>query len=78
MLNPIFWKKVPWQKHTGRWEIEKRQIPSIKMLFNTNSKDHEHPSIRLFAIEQDTIGKLKKTKKKHSTQEPRIPPKTVL
>ena len=32
------------------------------MLFKTNTKGHKHPSIRLFIIEQDTIGKPKKTK----------------
>ena len=31
------------------------------MLFKTNTKGHKHPSIKLF-IEQDTIGKPKKTK----------------
>ena len=62
MLNPIFLKKVQGQKHPGRWEIAERQIPSVKMLFKTNIKGHKHPSIRLFIIEQDTIGKTKKTK----------------
>ena len=55
-------KKVQGQKHRGRREIAERQIPSIKMLFKTNTKGHKHPSIRLFIIEQDTIGKSKKTK----------------
>ena len=59
MLNPIFWKKVQGQKHPGRWEIAERQIPSVKMLFKINTKGHKHP--RLFIIEQDTIGKPKKT-----------------
>ena len=62
MLNPIFWKKkVQGQKHPGTWEIAERQIPSVKMLYETNTKGHKHPSIRLFIIEQDTIGKPKKT-----------------
>ena len=61
MLNPIFWKKVQRQQHPGRWEIAERQIPSVKMLFETNTKGHKDPSIRLFIIEQDTIGKPKKT-----------------
>ena len=39
------------------WEIAERQ-----MLFKTNTKGHKHLSIRLFIIEQDTIGKPKKTK----------------
>ena len=60
MLNPIFWKKVQGQKHPRRWEIAERQIPSIKMLFKTNTKGHKHPSIRLLIIEQDTISKSKK------------------
>ena len=38
MLNPIFWKKVQGQKHHGWWEIVERQIPSVKMLFKTNTK----------------------------------------
>ena len=52
-----------------------RQIPSVKMLFKTNTKGHKHPNIRLFIIEQDTIGKPKKTK---SGIQPRnsAPPKT--
>ena len=32
------------------------------MLFQTNTKGHKHSSIRLFIIEQDTIGRPKKTK----------------
>ena len=62
MLNQIFWKKVQGQKHPGRWDIAEPQIPSVKMLFKINAKGHKHPSIRLFIIEQDTIGKPKKTK----------------
>ena len=62
MLNPIFWKKAQGQKHPGRWEIVECQIPSIKMLFKTNTKGHKHPSIRLYIIEQHTCGKPKKTK----------------
>ena len=45
MLNPIFSKKVQGQKHPGRWGIVEHQIPSIKMLFKTNTKSHKHPSI---------------------------------
>ena len=37
MLNPILWKKVPGQKHSGSWEIVECQIPNIKMLFKTNT-----------------------------------------
>ena len=68
MLSPIFWKEVQGQKHPGRWEIAERQIPSIKMLFKTNTKCYKHPSIRLFIIEQETIGPppQKKKKKKKS------------
>ena len=32
------------------------------MLFKTNTKGHKYLSIRIFIIEQDTIGKPKKTK----------------
>ena len=64
MLNPIFWKKVQGQKYPGRWEIVERQIPIIKSktLFQRNTKGHKDPSMRLFIIEQDTIGKPRKTK----------------
>ena len=41
------------------------------MLFETNTNGHKHPSIRLFIIKQDTIGKPKKTK---SGIQPRTPP----
>ena len=34
---------------------------------------HQHPSISLIIIEQDTIGETKEKGKWHSTQEPRIP-----
>ena len=37
MLIPIFWKEVQAQKLPGSWEIAERQIPSIKMLFKTNT-----------------------------------------
>ena len=47
MLNPIFWKKVQGQKHPGRWGIVEQQIPSIKVLFKTNTKSHKHPGIKL-------------------------------
>ena len=60
MLNPIFSNKVQGQKHPGRWGIVEHQIPSIKVLFKTNTKGHKHPGI--FINEQDTIGKPKKTK----------------
>ena len=46
------------------WEVRdcRTPKPSVKMWFKTNTKSHKHPSIRLFIIEQGTIGKLKKTK----------------
>ena len=50
MLNPIFSKKVQGQKHPGRWGIVEHQIPSIKMLFKTNTKSHKHPSIRFLSL----------------------------
>ena len=37
MLDPILWKKVQGQKHPGRWGIVEHQIPSIKVLFKTNT-----------------------------------------
>ena len=49
MLNPIFSKKVQGQKHPGKWGIVEHQIPSIKVLFKTNTKGHTHPGIRLLS-----------------------------
>ena len=54
MLNPIFWKKVQGQKHPGRWGIVEHQIPSIKVLFKTNTKSHKHPGIKLLSSESKT------------------------
>ena len=54
MLNPIFWKNVQGQKHTGKWGIVEHQIPSIKVLFKTNAKSHKHPSIKLLSSESKT------------------------
>ena len=77
MLNMIFWKNVQGQKHPGRWEIAESKIYSVKMLFKANTKGHKHPSIRLFIIEQDTIGKPKKTKNGFQTSNDALQ-KTVL
>ena len=46
MLNQIFWKKVQGQKNHGRWGSVEHQIPSIKVLFKTNTKSHKHPGIK--------------------------------
>ena len=54
MLNPIFWKKAQGQKHPGRWGIVEHQIPSIKVLFRTNTKSHKHPGIGLSSSESKT------------------------
>ena len=54
MLNPIFWKKVQGQKHSGRWGIVEHQIPSIKVLFKTNTKSPKHPGISLLSSESKT------------------------
>ena len=54
MLNPIFWTKIQVQKHPGRWGIVEHQIPSIKMLFKTNTKSHKHPGIKLLSSESKT------------------------
>ena len=72
MLNPIVWKKVQGQKHPGRWGIVEHQIPSIKVLFKTNTKGHKHPSIRLLSKSK---AQSKENKKWHSFQEPRTPQK---
>ena len=54
MLNPIFWKRVQGQKHPGRWGIVEHQIPSIKVLFKTNTKSHKHPCMKLLSSESKT------------------------
>ena len=54
MLNPIFWKKVPGQKHPARWGIVENQVPSIKVLFKTNVKIHKHPGIKLLYSKSKT------------------------
>ena len=77
ILNSIFWKKVQGQKTSNGWEIALRQITGVEMLFETNTKGHKYPIIRVFVIKQDTIGKPKKTEcgiqhRYHA------PPKTVL
>ena len=54
MLNPIYWKKVQGQKHPGRWGIVELQIPSIKVLFETNAKSHKHPYIKLLSSKSKT------------------------
>ena len=43
------------------------------MLFETNTNGHNHPSISLIIIEQDTIDETKENNKWLSTQEPRTP-----
>ena len=62
MLNPIFWKKVQWQKHPGRWGIVEHQIPSIKVLFKTNTKGHKHHSIRLLSKSKTQLVNQRKQK----------------
>ena len=54
MLNLIFWKKVQGQKHPGRWGIIGHQIPSIKVLFKTNTKSHKHLCIKLLSSQSKT------------------------
>ena len=62
VLNPIFSKKVQGQKHPGRWGIVEHRIPSIKMLFKTNTKGHKHPSIRLLSKSKTQLVKQRKQK----------------
>ena len=62
MLNPIFSKKVQGQKHPGRWGIVEHQIPSIKMLFKTNTKSHKHPSIRYLSKSKTQLVNQRKQK----------------
>ena len=46
-------------KYPGRWEVAKLKIPSVKMLFKTNTNCHKHRNISLIIIEQDTTGETK-------------------
>ena len=62
MLNPIFWKNVQGQKHPGRWGIVEHQIPSIIVLFKTNTKGHKHPSIRLLSKSKTQLVNQRKQK----------------
>ena len=62
VLNPIFWKKVQGQKHPWRWGIVEHQIPSIKVLFKTNTKGHKHPSIRLLSKSKTQLVNQRKQK----------------
>ena len=62
MLNPIVWKKAQGQKHPGRWGIVEHQIPSIKVLFKTNTKGHKHPSIRLLSKNKTQLVNQRKQK----------------
>ena len=62
MMNPIFWKKVQGQKHPGRWGIVEHQIPSIKVLFKTNTKGHKHPDIRLLSKSKTQLVNQRKQK----------------
>ena len=73
MLNPTFFKMVQVHKHPARWEIAERKMPSVKILFKTNTNGHKHPTISLIIIEQDTIGETKEKTKWHSTQKSHTP-----
>ena len=62
MFNPIFSKKVQGQKHPGWWGIVEHQIPSIKVLFKTNTKGHKHPRIRLLSKSKTQLVNQRKQK----------------
>ena len=74
MLNPIFWKKVQGQKNPRMWEIAEHQIPSMKVLYKTNAKSNEHPSIRLFIRDKTQLVNQRKQNVAF-TQKPRTPQK---
>ena len=57
MLNQMFWKKVQGKNYPGRWEIAERKIPSVKMLFNTNTNGHKHLSIGLIMPRTPPLGR---------------------
>ena len=40
-------KEGPGTKYPWGWEIAKCKIPSVKMLFKSNTNGHKHPSINL-------------------------------
>ena len=62
VLNPIFPKKVQGQKHPGRWGNVEHQMPSIKVLFKTNTRGHKHPSIRLLSKSKTQLVNQRKQK----------------
>ena len=62
MLNLIFSKKVQGQKHPGRLRIVEHQIPSIKVLFKTNTRGHKHPSFRLLSKSKTQLVNQRKQK----------------
>ena len=78
VLNPIFSKKVQGQKHPGRWGIVEHQIPSIKVLFKTNTKGHKHPSIRLLSKSKTQLVNQRKQKMAFSPGTAHSPEKTIL
>ena len=47
-------KKSPGTKTSWKVRIVEHQIPSIKGLFNTNTKSHRHPGIRQLSSESKT------------------------
>ena len=49
-------------KHPGRWGIVEHQIPSIEMLFKTNTKGHKHPSIGLLSKSKTQLVNQRKQK----------------
>ena len=47
MLNPISYKKVRGQKHSGRWAVSDARLPvseSLNLQFMMDSNGHKHPS----------------------------------
>ena len=78
MLNPISWKKVQGQKHSGRWGIVEHQIPSIKVLFKINAKSQASWYWTVIIREQDTIGKPEKSKSGIQPRNCALPRNTVL
>ena len=62
VLNSIFSKKVQGQKQSGRLGIVEHQIPSIKVLFKTDTKGHKHPSIRLLSKSKTQLVNQRKQK----------------
>ena len=76
------WIRYSERRPMGKNILGGERLQNTKYLVSkfckTNTKGHKHPSIRLFIIEQDTIGKPKKTKSGIQPRNRTLPRNTVL